>query len=459
MMIDHLRAVLRRAFAAAMVITATLACGQGAIAADDVELSEDDAACQKCHEKPGLNRKLDNGDIQSLHISTHDFLASMHKETSCEDCHDDIDEDNHGKVKKPIRSKREYDRSYLGSCKVCHEKNQAKFDDSLHARMVRGGADDAPLCTDCHESHTLKSVKILTPVEAVPCKQCHEKVFDAYRHDVHGLLRAKKGDKAPICKDCHRTHDIQVAASDSGIRDSCLKCHEDANAKHKDWLPNAARHFETISCAVCHAPNAKRQVNLRLFDAKSNTRLASTETAGVPQFDLLTWVADEKGAGLDQRAVHGLLRDLTAEHPDKKLVLRGLLEVQDGIDSHTLAKKEDSIRDCKTCHAAGSEPFQRVTMTMIDASGRPMRHGVQKDVLSSLLATQSIRGFYAIGSTRIKLLDYALVMLVTGTLGGVGAHWLVRFAMRGYRQRRKAREAAMRNGSAAAEPAADRTRS
>lgn len=414
-------------------------------AGESGELSEEDAACQKCHAKPGLTKKLESGEVQLLTISTHDFLASMHKETSCEDCHSDIDEDEHGKTKKAIRSKRAYDRSYLGSCKVCHEKNQAKYDDGLHARMVRAGQDDAPLCTDCHESHTLKSVKDPAPIEAVPCKQCHEKVFDAYRHDVHGLLRASKGDKAPICKDCHRTHDIQVAASDTGIRDSCVTCHKDAGAKHKDWLPNATRHFETISCAVCHAPTAKRQVNLRLFDAKSKTRLASNESSGVPTFDLLTWVADDKGTGLDQRAVRALLRDLTDDHPDKKLVLHGILEVQEPLDSHRLAKKEDSLRDCKACHAAGSEPFQRVAVSMIGADGRPLRHEVQKDVLNSLLATQSIRGFYAIGSTRIKALDYALVALVLGTLGGVGAHWAIRRATRGYRERRKAREAAMRD--------------
>ena len=58
----------------------------------------------------------------------------------------------------------------------------------------------------------------------------------------------------------------------SGVKDACLSCHKEAVNQHKDWLPNAALHFEAISCPVCHAPNAQRRVNLRLYDGGKNTR-------------------------------------------------------------------------------------------------------------------------------------------------------------------------------------------
>jgi len=90
------------------------------------------------------------------------------------------------------------------------------------------------------------------------------------------------------------------------------------------------------------------------------------------------------------------------------------------------------------CHQKGAEPFQSVSLTIASPDGRPIRHGVQKDVLNSLLATQSVRGFYAIGSTRIKLLDYALVLVLLGALSVPIGHMTVRWLFRKVREKQEA---------------------
>ena len=175
------------------------------------------------------------------------------------------------------------------------EERQA-YDDSLHAALVKEGSKDgrkdAPLCTDCHNPHTVRSAKIVGPIAETPCANCHEEIFKAYAKDVHGLERVAKGKAAPICSDCHKAHDVKAASLGDGIKDACLNCHKDAVNQHKDWLPNTGRHFEAISCPVCHAPDAQRRVNLRLYDSCGKHQIS--EKVGVPQFEQKTGAADAK---------------------------------------------------------------------------------------------------------------------------------------------------------------------
>lgn len=412
--------------------------------AEDGDLSKETRACLKCHDKAGLEKKLENQETLSLHVSSKAFVESMHGKTDCEDCHSNIDSKSHGKEKAVIKSKREYSLSMQGSCRECHKKNFAKYEDSLHAALVKQGSKDgrkdAPLCGDCHDSHTVRSVKIIEPIAATPCAKCHEDIFKAYSKDVHGLERIAKGKSAPICANCHKTHDVKAASFGDGIKDSCLSCHKDAVAEHKDWLPNAVLHFEAISCPVCHAPDATRRVNLRLYDNVAKRQVS--EKTGVPLFDKRTDAADRTNVGLDERALWSLLKEFNEDGGQGKTVLRGRLEVRSGIEAHQLSEKSKAIKDCNTCHQAGAEPFQSVTLTIASPDGRPLRHGIQKEVLNSLLATESVRGFYAIGSTRIKLLDYALVLVFLAGIGGPLAHMTIKWLFRRFREQHEAEKLA-----------------
>lgn len=419
--------------------------------AEDGELSKETKACLICHDKEGQEKNLENGENLSLHVSTKAFVESMHKATDCEDCHSGIDAKSHGKTKAVIKSKREYSLSMQGSCRECHKKNFAKYEDSLHAALIKEGSKKAPLCADCHNPHTVRSVKIIQPMSATPCAKCHEDIFKAYSKDVHGQERSSKGKTAPICADCHLAHDVKAASLGDGIKNACLSCHKDAVDQHKDWLPNAERHFEAISCPVCHAPTAQRRVNLRLYDSAGKHQIS--EKTGVPQFEKRTNAADANDVGLDERALWSLLKEFNQDGGEGKTILRGRLEVRSGVEAHQLSEKSKAIKDCKTCHQAGAEPFQSVTITIAGPDGRPLRHGVQKEVLNSLLSVESVRGFYAIGSTRIKLLDTLLVLVLLGSIGGPLAHMTIKWLFRRVREKRDAEKIAA-NSQASSPPAA-----
>ena len=404
--------------------------------AAEAEPSKEDKACLACHDKDGFGKTLENGEILSLAISTKAFVESMHNGTSCEDCHSGIDAKTHSKAKESIASKRDFSLSMRETCRDCHKKKFTQYDDSVHAALIKAGSKKAPLCSDCHNPHTVRSSKIVGPIAETPCAKCHEDIFKAYSKDVHGLERIAKGKSAPLCANCHQAHDIKAASLGEGVKDACLGCHKNAAEQHKDWLPNTALHFEAISCPVCHAPDAQRRVNLRLYDGTAKRQVA--EKTGVPKFEKRTDAADTKDMGLDERALWSLLREFNQDGGDGKMVLRGRLEVRSGVEAHQLSEKSKAIKDCNTCHKQGAAAFQSVTLTIAGPDGRPLRHGIQNDVLNSLTSMDSVKGFYAIGSTRIKLLDTLLVLVLLGAISVPIGHMTIKRLFKGVRERLEA---------------------
>ncbi len=420
------------------VLALTLLLSLAVAPASAGELSKETTACLKCHDKEGLDKTLESGEKLSLRISTQAYADSMHAETSCEDCHSEIDTKTHGKVKSEVKSKRDFSHSMRESCRDCHQKKFKEYDDSVHAAVIKQGSRKAPMCADCHDPHTVRSWKIPAPIAATPCAKCHQDIFKAYAGDVHGLERIAKGKGAPLCADCHKAHDVKAASMGDGIKDACLSCHKDAVKEHKDWLPKTDLHFDAISCPVCHAPDAQRRVNLRLYEGVGASTRPMKEKTGIPKFEKRAHAADAKDVGLDERALWSLLKEFNQDGGEGKAVLRGRLEVKSGVEAHQLAEKSKAIKDCKFCHQSGAEPFQSVTLTIAGPDGRPLRHGVQKEVLNSLLSIESIRGFYVIGSTRIKLLDTLLIMVLLGSIAGPLAHMAVKRLFKKFREQRAA---------------------
>ena len=420
---------------AGMVALVMSFAGLTAHAAED-EMSKESKACLSCHDKEGINKTLESGEVLSLNISTKAYTESMHKKTDCEDCHSSLDSKTHGKVKAAIKSKREFTLGMRETCRDCHKKKFTEYDDSVHAALIKAGSKKAPLCSDCHNPHTVRSTKIVGPITETPCAKCHEDIFKAYSKDVHGQERIAKGISAPLCAGCHQAHAVKAASMGDGVKDACLSCHKEAINQHKDWLPNTARHFEAISCPVCHAPDATRRVNLRLYDSTAKRQVA--EKTGVPKFETRTDAADSNAMGLDERALWSLLKEFNQDGGDGKMLLRGRLEVRSGVEAHQLSDKSRAIKDCDTCHKQGAAAFQSVTLTIAGPDGRPLRHGVQTEVLTSLTSMESVRGFYAIGSTRIKLLDYLLILVLLGAISVPVAHMTVKRLFKGVRQKLEA---------------------
>lgn len=423
-----------------------------AVTATAATLSDQDKACLACHSANGMQKKLADGDQLSLRIDGGPFAESVHGGMGCIACHATVDLKSHPGAGRKIESARSFTLAQTNACKACHEDKFKQYEGSVHAALLRDGNPIAPVCADCHAPHAVMPKSARLALKDIPCQKCHNSVFEAYAGSVHGLARNKpEKSNAPICSDCHRAHDVSAASTSEQAKNACQGCHANVLRSHRDWLPNADTHLQVISCPACHSPTAKRRVDLRLFDSVSQQRVREKE--GVPQFELRARTADEKGHGLNSLAVQSLLKQFNSDGNENKTTLRGRLEVSDSAEIHQLAPKEKAISDCTVCHSAGGKAFQSVTVSIVGADGRPLRYDAQKDVLNTALSVDSVSGFYAIGSTRIKLLDWLLLLTVLVGVSVPIGHQTLRWLFRRYARTLQAEEAAKR---AAGNDATDR---
>jgi len=340
--------------------------------AADNPLSAADKTCLGCHSVEGLTKELPGGKTLSLHVNANAFAKSVHAPLGCAACHADVKLETHSQAKKSITTTRDYSIAMAGVCRGCHDDAFKQHETSVHAKLLRAGNLNAPLCTDCHGSH------------AVSPKTAYE---------------------------------------------TCVGCHAGAANAHDKWLPNAALHLEVVSCAACHAPAAARMVDLRLYDSAAQKWVMEKE--GLPRFEKLARSVDKDANGLDAMELRSLLAEMNRDATPGTKALRGRIELRTATEAHRLSDKTKAISDCNSCHADGAEPFQSVTISATGPDGRPIRYRAQKEVLSSVLSMDSLRLFYAIGGTRNKVLDILLILAVLGGISvPVGHQMMKRFVIR-----------------------------
>jgi hypothetical protein len=398
-------------------------------AAAQAPVPEESKRCLGCHAMRGFSKKLEDSENLLLQVPPDLFAKSAHAAIGCIVCHADVDPSKHADpsthVSKPIKSAREYSLAAVQVCQECHADKFGEWQKSIHAALVRAGNASGPVCTSCHQPHTVIKGAPST-LETVPCKSCHGAIFTAYTGSVHAQVHSN-GNAAPLlCSSCHGAHDVSEVSSPAGPKTACLACHKGVLQTHQAWLPNAALHFDRVSCPACHAPTAQRRVDLQLVDSDAQTRVSAK--VGVPTFET-------PGKSVDAIALYNLLQTADQRFTTGHATLRGRLEVVTGEQIHQLAPKSQAISDCNTCHSAGSGAFHSVSISVAGPDGLPIRYVANKDVLSSVRSIGSIGGFYAIGGTRIELLDILLMLAVLAGIGVPAAHLLLGVMVRRYLRR------------------------
>jgi len=410
---------LRVSAAAALAALALLWC-----AAQAGSLSDNDKKCLACHQMDGLQKLLADGETLSLHIDGDTFAKSVHSLFGCAGCHSDINLATHPGTPLNIASKRSFSIMRAQVCAGCHAAEADQWKDSVHAALVRDGNPMAPVCTSCHSPHAVIH-GVAESMDTVPCKMCHAGIFTAYAGSVHGILRRAGLTAAPLCYTCHGAHDVKVPTAGAGLKAVCFSCHKDAEAKHQVWLPNTQLHFQIVSCPACHAPAAHRQVILVLYNAP--TQKGAARPVGVPQFES---AGGETNAGMNATALFNVLRALNHPGVGNVTSIRGRLDVSAGEEAHVITPASEAISDCRTCHQAGAAAFRSVTISVAGPGGVPVHYGVSNQVLHSVISLNDIGGFYAIGGTRITLLDVLLVLALLVGFGIPALHVAFRWLMK-----------------------------
>ena len=125
-----------------------------------------DQKCLTCHGKKDMKIQLDDGSYRALFVNTEALLLSPHKDRSCQDCHADIVEITALGHKKNVKKVQ---------CTHCHFENNPvgapetekyrEFQESVHQQEVLKGNTKAPICQNCHGSHDIKSRNSISKLE------------------------------------------------------------------------------------------------------------------------------------------------------------------------------------------------------------------------------------------------------------------------------------------------------
>ena len=165
-----------------------------------------------------------------------------------------------------------------------------------------------------------------------------------------------------------------------------------------------------------------RRVDLRILAGGKPLR----DDTGLLQFVRRVRALDTDHNGLDADELRTLLAEL--DPAGGGLALRGAVLLRSGIDAHELPPKAEALRDCVACHDAAAPPFQYVTVSVLDADGRPQYYDARREILSSTLTWDALAGFYAVGGTRLRLFDIALGLALVGGISGPALHLILRRA-------------------------------
>jgi cytochrome b subunit of formate dehydrogenase len=272
-------------------------------AAPTPEPKLDNATCLTCHdskkgkiEMPGIG-----GEKHTVKgVSNDKYGKSVHAKMQCVACHADI-----------VDSNAPHQRSVAKSpdCSSCHEalweeakkagvgvdkprletvaKNIEAYKKSFHAQPDK----DTPSlpkasCTQCHDTHAFNVPADRTSEQyaewrrEVPqlCGSCHDEQLETYSGSIHGTeLLDQKNDKAPVCINCHTTHEITNTSLNSFkllVTEECGSCHKDKLASYRDTYHGQANKLggaDTAKCYNCHGSHGI----LPASDPKSKVNVAN----------------------------------------------------------------------------------------------------------------------------------------------------------------------------------------
>ncbi|MGA2047959.1 MAG: cytochrome b/b6 domain-containing protein [Terracidiphilus sp.] len=153
------------------------------------------------------------------------------------------------------------------------------YQESVHGRAVEKGSKKAAVCTDCHGAHEiLPASDNKSPIykSSVPgtCGKCHTEIENTFNQSIHGQAIARGNQLAPVCTDCHGIHSIKShadpnsPASEKNLsRDTCAPCHEGVRLSQEFGVPGnrVSSYFDSYhglaaeggsvvaaNCSSCH---------------------------------------------------------------------------------------------------------------------------------------------------------------------------------------------------------------
>ena len=125
----------------------------------------------------------------------------------------------------------------------------ASYQQSVHGHAVAAGSDKAAVCTDCHGTHEILDAKdAKSPIFKfnVPntCGKCHQQIAGDFLQSIHGQAITQGNWQAPVCTDCHGIHSIKShldpnspVAAQNVAQATCARCHDGVRLSQEFGVP------------------------------------------------------------------------------------------------------------------------------------------------------------------------------------------------------------------------------
>jgi cytochrome b subunit of formate dehydrogenase len=145
-----------------------------------------------------------------------------------------------------------YRTNIPSTCGGCHPGEEGEYSEDVHGKGVKRGVTSAPVCTDCHDDHAIKSSHDKTSptfpanISKVTCNQCHSSkriiqkyglVYErvaTYLDTYHGVGSRSGDTTTASCVSCHTSHNIRPqddplsSINKVNLPQTCGKCHKGA---------------------------------------------------------------------------------------------------------------------------------------------------------------------------------------------------------------------------------------
>ena len=205
------------------------------------------ATCVSCHSAHHVLQHTDSRstisrkNIASTCATCHVQIESVHQKTiqgalwekeahvlpACVECH------------QPHKIRRVfYNEGFSNTeCLKCHSNRNIVASNDKRSLFV----DEAKILqsthikVNCSQCHVITSIFKNRPCETfkseVDCASCHAQIGIDYQKSTHGKLNSQNDLNAPICKDCHGTHDVMGRKDTKSpifsinIPKLCASCH------------------------------------------------------------------------------------------------------------------------------------------------------------------------------------------------------------------------------------------
>ena len=245
--------------------------------------------------------------------------------------------------------------------------------------------------------------------DEVKCIECHSgDPIDPDRY-------ANSAHKDMSCTDCHQKgFNKHPHTGKTAEAESCMDCHEGSTAWDEAAQgTKASVHADMLSCANCHDPHHLLPPNLVLNPSEG---LAALNRSCLQCHAAGDTPADNRAAFAELIVKHEQLSQAAIHLQRVACVVCHTPPTETSI--HNILPKSEAINDCDKCHTRES-----ILVTKLD-SFLAGKEGAERGWINAALYNS---GAYVIGATRNQWLDWGVLLILAMTLGGVGAHALLRW--------------------------------